>query len=105
MQRIPIALAESGMVLAKEVVHPENPSGPSLCGKGMKLTDSLLKRLRNMGVQSLIVQGHPVCMEGDKPLEVLLNELDNRFSRVADDALAGMVKNVYRDYLVRSMEE
>ena len=105
MQRIPIALAEPGMVLAKDIVHPENPVGPSLCGKGMKLTDSLLNRLRNMGVQSLIVQGHPLCMEGDKPLEVLLQELDFRFSRVADDALAGMVKNIYRDYLVRSMGE
>ncbi|HOP41295.1 MAG TPA: hypothetical protein PLI53_09655, partial [Geobacteraceae bacterium] len=69
MQRIPISFAEPGMVLAKEIVRPDNPAGPALCGAGMELTESLINRLRDMGVQTLIVKGHPVCMEGDKSLE------------------------------------
>jgi len=105
MQRIPISLAKPGMVLAKELVRPENPAGPAICGKGMELTESLLERLRYMGIQSITVQGHPVWMEGDKTLDELLQELDQRFSRVAQDSLTGRLKDIYRKYLISSMGE
>lgn len=105
MQRIPLSLARPGMVLAKDLVRPENPTGPAICGKGMELTDSLLDRLRNMGIQSLTVLGHPVWMEGDKTLEQLLQELDHRFRHVDKDPLAGILKEVYRKYLISSMGE
>lgn len=105
MQRIPISLAKPGMLLAKDLVRPENPAGPAICGKGMELTDSLLERLRNMGIQSLTVQGHPVWMEGDKTLEQLLQELEYRFSHVDQDPLTSCLKNVYRTYLISSMGE
>jgi hypothetical protein len=103
MQRIPISLATSGMVLAKDLVRPENPTGPAICGKGMELTDSLLERLRNMGIQSITVQGHPVWMEGDKTLEDLLLELDYRFSRAGQDPLTRSLKEIYRKQLISSM--
>jgi len=105
MQRIPIALAKPGMKLAKEVFRPENPSGPAMCGKGMELTESLLDRLRNMGIRSITVQGHPVWMEGDRTLEEMLEDLDKRFSQVSEDPLTGKLKNIYREYLLRSMGE
>jgi hypothetical protein len=105
MQRIPIALAKPGMKLAKEVVRPENPSGPAICGKGMELTESLLDRLRNMGIRSVTVQGHPVWLEGDRTLEEMLEDLDRRFIHVAGDTLTGRLKNIYREYLLRSMGE
>lgn len=105
MQRIPISLAKPGMLLAKDLVRPENPAGPAICGKGMELTDSLLERLRNMGIQSLTVQGHPVWMDGDKTLEQLLQELDHRFSHVDQDPLTSCLKDVYRKYLISSRGE
>ncbi len=105
MQRIPISLARSGMVLAKDLVRPENPAGPAICGKGMEITDSLLERLRNMGIHSITVQGHPVWMEGDKTLEELLQDLDYRFSFVDRDPLTGLLKEIYRKYLISSMGE
>jgi len=105
MQKIPISLAQSGMMLAKDVVRAENPNGPPICGKGVELTDSLIDRLRNMGIQSVTVQGHPVWMEGDKTLDEMLKDLDRRFSRVADDPLTGKLKNIYRDHIIRSMGE
>ncbi len=105
MQRIPINLAQSGMVLAKDVVRAENPNGPAICGKGVQLTDSLIERLRNMGIQSITVQGHPVWMDGDKTLDELLVDLERRFSRVADDPYSGMLKEIYKGYLTRSMGE
>lgn len=105
MQRILISLAKPGMVLAKDLVRPENPAGPAICGKGMELTVSLIERLRNMGMQSLTVQGHPVWMEGDKTLNDLLLELDQRFSRVTQDPLTSSLKEIYRKYLISSMGE
>ncbi|MHC1698145.1 MAG: hypothetical protein AB9919_08870 [Geobacteraceae bacterium] len=105
MQRIPISFARPGMLLAKDLVRPENPTGPAICGKGMELTDSLLERLRNMGIQSLTVQGNPVWMEGDKTLEELLQELNHRFSHVDQDPLTSCLKDVYRKYLISSMGE
>ena len=105
MQRIPISLARPGMMLAKDLVRPENPAGPAICGKGMELTDSLLERLRNMGIQSITVQGHPVWMEGDKTLEELLQELDHRFSFADRDPLTARLKEIYRKYLISSMGE
>jgi hypothetical protein len=105
MQRIPISLAKPGMVLAKDLVRPENPTGPAICGKGMELTESLVERLRNMGIQSITVQGHPIWMEGDKTLEDLLRELDHRFSRVSHDPLTRSLKDIYRKYLISSMGE
>jgi len=105
MQRIPFSLAQPGMVLAKDVVRTENPNGPPICGKGVELTETLIERLRNMGIQSITVEGHPIWLEGDKTLDELLEDLDKRFRRVADDPLTGKLKEVYRNYLIRSQGE
>jgi hypothetical protein len=105
MQRIPFSMAQPGMILAKDVVRAENPNGPPICGKGVELTDSLIERLRNMGIQSITVEGHPIWLEGDKTLDELLEDLDKRFRRVADDPLTGKLKEVYRNYLIRSQGE
>jgi len=61
MQRIPISLAKAGMTLAKSV---ERSNGTVLLAEGTELTDSLVTRLPDMGVDSVVVQGHPVDMEG-----------------------------------------
>lgn len=105
MQKIPFNLAEPGMILAKEVVRSDNPGGPPICGKGVELTDSLIERLRNMGIQSITVEGHPVWMEGDKTLSELLDDLDRRFSRSGSNPLNQLIKRVYRDAIIRSMGE
>lgn len=104
MQKIPIALSQPGMTLAKDVIRPDNPNGPPLCGKGVELTAPLLMRLQNMGVQSLIVEGHPLWQEGDKTLEELLADLDRRFSKVADQPRMQTIKNIYRSCIIKSME-
>jgi len=105
MQKIPFSLAQPGMILARDVVRADNPNGPPICGKGVELTESLIERLRNLGVQSITVQGHPLALEGEKCLDDLLDDLEKRFRRVADDPLASRLKQIYRDYLVRSMGE
>jgi hypothetical protein len=105
MQKIPLAMATPGMVLAKDVTRPDNQGGPPICGKGMELSQSLIDRLMRIDIQSITVQGHPLWLEGDKTLEQLLSELEERFSRAADDPYALRLKEAYTKYLVKSMEE
>jgi hypothetical protein len=102
MQSIPIVLAAADMVLAREVRRPDNPSGPPICGSGIVLTDSLLDRLKTLGIQTLTVEGHPVTMQDEKGLDELLQELDRRFCKVADDPLMAKLKNIYRKRLLES---
>lgn len=102
MQKIPLALAETEMVLAREIFRDDNPSGPPICGKGIALTESLIERLKRMGVQTITVEGHPVRMDGDKNPEEILLALDRRFKKVAGDPLTGTLKNIYRRYYVKS---
>ncbi len=105
MQLIPIALAQPEMVLAREVVRPDNPSGPPICGRGMALSAPLIARLRQMGIKSLIVDGHPVMVEGEESLEIMLDALEHRFSKVTGDPLMDFLKGTFRSILCRSMGE
>lgn len=101
MQRLPIALAEAGMVLAKDVFREDNVGGPPICGKDITLTLTLIDRLKRMGINKIVVQGHPVQMAGDKSPEEILRDLDRRFRKVGNDRLTGKLKEIYRAYLMR----
>ena len=79
MQDILTNVAAEGMVLAKDVLTPE---GRVLCGKGTVLSDSLIERLKKMEISHVLVEGHPVQVEGEKTLEEELRDIDVRFSRV-----------------------
>lgn len=83
MQRILIAQAGPGMILAKEIL---NPDGMVLCGAGTELSEALIERLTNMDVVDITVEGHPVNIEGEKTLQEELHEIDLRFQRVEDIA-------------------
>lgn len=105
MQKIPLASAGAGMVLARDIVRNDNPNGPPICGKGVTLTTSLIERLKRMGVPTVTVEGRPVRMEGDKSLEEILESLDRRFKKVEDDPLTGKLKKIYRQYLTQAFGE
>jgi hypothetical protein len=92
------------MVLAKEVVRPEKPDGPPLFGKGMTLSVSHIARLTQMGVQSVVVEGRPVVMEGEETLEEQLKKLDARFARVEQDIVMEKLKIALQQHITRSME-
>lgn len=91
------------MVLAREIRSSNEPNARILCGKGVMLTESLISRLRQMGVESVNVEGHPVRMEGEQTVEDMLAALDQRFSRVAQDPAMMKIKEIYRRQILRSM--
>ena len=103
MQNIPISLTAAGMVLAKEIKSSDGPASMTICGKGVTLTESMIGRLQQMGIQSVTVEGHPILVKGEATLEQMLVSLDQRFSRVADDPLMSKVKEIYRKQILRSM--
>jgi hypothetical protein len=102
MQNIPIALATPDMVLAREIRRPDSPAGPPICGSGIVLTESLLERLKTLGIQTVTVEGHPVTIQGEKGLDELLQELDSRFNKVSKDSLMRKLKEMFREKLVES---
>ena len=103
MQNIPITLAAAGMVVAKEIKSSDDPSSMTICGKGIKLSESLIDRLRQMGIQSITVEGRPVKMDGETSVEDMLAALEKRFGRVSDDPLMMKIKEMYRNHILRSM--
>ena len=105
MQKIPLTLAQDGMILAKEVVRPEKPDGPPLFGKGMALSATHIERLAGLGIQSIVVEGRPVVMEGDESLEVQLRNLEERFVRCGQDPFMQRLKGALQRHLTRMMGE
>jgi hypothetical protein len=103
MQKIPLMLAVTDMVLARDVFRGDSPAGMPVCGKGTVLTDALIARLEHLDIQSVYVVGHPVWDEGDRSFEDVLRDLDKRFDKVADDPLTAKLYNIYKAYLTKSM--
>lgn len=103
MQKIPISLAEPEMVLGRDVFRNDSPAGIPICGRGTVMSDSLILRLQNMGVQSIYVEGHPLQQEGDKTLDECLAELDRRFSKASDNRLNQKLLDIYRNHIKSMM--
>ncbi|MFY9270747.1 MAG: hypothetical protein WAO55_13475 [Candidatus Manganitrophaceae bacterium] len=104
MQSIPLMSAKAGMKLARGVRNPNHPEGMPICGEGTVVTERILERLSEMGVQSIVVEGHPVRFEGEETLEQQLAALERRFKRVAGDAWMERIKEIHRRRIVRERE-
>jgi hypothetical protein len=104
MQRIPLEKAGKGMTLAKPVV---NDNGIKLVREGTELTHSLIERLKSLGIQKIIVQGHPLETDGEpeKPLSVLEKELEDRFRPTQSNPLMQQLKEIFLNELRRWAEE
>lgn len=103
MQKIPLNLAAAEMVLARDIYKNDSPTGMPICGKGTELSDSLISRLQQMGVQSLYVEGHPVWQEGDRDLTEQLADLEKRFSKTLDNRYNLLLLDIYRNYFTAAM--
>jgi hypothetical protein len=103
MQKIPLMLAEAGMVLARELHRNDSKTGMPICGKQTVLTAALIARLDNLAIKTLYVEGHPVWAEGDRSLDDMLLDLDRRFEKVRHDPLTSKLYDIYVEFLKRSM--
>ncbi len=97
MQKIPLSLAKSGMILAKPLLRD---NGLVLVAENTELSETLLQRLERMDIQTITVQGHPVDLGdgGENPYAKRLARLDHLFRRHAQDAWMQKVREHIRQY-------
>lgn len=101
MHKIPLQLAKPDMVLAKPVTR-EN--GMVLVAAGTVLTEGLIAKLGNMGVELLVVEGEALDMGGGCNEEVLAKKrerLDRLFRHFGNDKYMLQVKQLVSDYYAR----
>lgn len=103
MQKIPLALAKSGMILARDVFRGDSVVGMPVCGKSTVLTDALITRLDHMDIQAVYVEGHPVWEEGESSLEDALRDLERRFEMSCQEPLNLLLFNMYKAHLTKAM--
>lgn len=95
MPKIPISDARAGQRLTRPAA---TRAGMVMVQAGTELTPALIERLRNLGISSVFVAGEKGAA-GDKPLDVALRELDERFLGHEDDAWMMAVKAIVRRQL------
>ncbi|MFP4084200.1 MAG: hypothetical protein ACLFP9_05780 [Desulfonatronovibrio sp.] len=103
MQKIPLNQARPGMVLEKPVLRD---NGLVLVAQGTEISDTLLFRLENMGVESVTVEGHPVEVEGEeqpRSYQERIDNLDHLFRRYKDDPWMNKMKDFIRSYFKRKL--
>lgn len=97
MQRLPLHYIRPGMKTYEEVVDSQ---GRVLCGKGIEITEEMLKRFQELGVNYITVEGTPVKLPWEKTLETELSELERRFENVTDETLL-QIKEIVRELLLQ----
>ncbi len=101
MQRLPISYIKPGMRTYEEVVDSQ---GRVLCGKGVELTEEMLKRFQELGVSYITVEGTPVKLPWEKTLEEELELLEERFRDTKND-FALQVKEVIKELLMEKFSK
>jgi len=81
MDLVSVAALRSGYVIAEAVT---NCSGAVLCPSGLRLTEGLIERLKNAGVEAVVVEA--ADKSGPTPDERIA-ELNERFEGVDDPVM------------------
>jgi hypothetical protein len=96
MPKISIEKAEPGQTLSRPAV---TRTGMVMMQPGTQLTAAIIDRLKNLGIDSVIVEG--ASRIPDKPLDVMLRELDERFQGNEHDSWMMELKAIVAD-IIRS---
>jgi hypothetical protein len=81
MELVSITAARAGQVLARAVT---NPSGATVCPTGFRLTEAVIERLRNAGVETLLIE---VDSAQKFAVQDRIEALGRRFANVDDPIL------------------
>lgn len=87
------------MVLEKPVMRPEKPDGLAIFGKGVKLTQTGIDRLKQIGVQAITVAGHPVVIEGEESLDEILASMETRFRKLRDNPEMMQLLDLFKEQI------
>ena len=98
MQRIPLRLAQAGMVLEKPILRD---NGLVLIAEGSELSDTVLRRLESMNVETIVVKGNPVDMEGmggGTSFSQRAERMDHLFRKYKADPFMLRLKDRLKEY-------
>ena len=93
MPKISIDKLESGMRLAKSVL---NENGMILLSEGTELTNAAIEKLKNIDVDGVYIKG---MSKPDKPFDVALAELNEKFGHVEGEQYMDMLKRVMKGHI------
>jgi len=85
-----------------------NDNGVTLIREGTELTNPLIERLKNLGIEQIVVQGCSRKTEGkaEKPLSVLERELEARFRPTQSIPVMRQLKEIFlRELRLRAEEK
>ena len=102
MQKIPLEKTTEGMVLAKPIAR-EN--GVVLMGEGTELNEQLIERLKGLDITKITVKGRPLGGDDEKSVEVLIAELEERFTPVSSDRLCVQIMDIIKKDIKRRRKE
>jgi hypothetical protein len=103
MQKLPIDLIKSGMILAKPIM---NDKGMALCAEGTELNAMIIERLMRMNITHMTVKGHPVDLGIEiKSKDQRIQELHQRFSGVKDDPIMDKLEDAIENAIITEEEE
>lgn len=86
MIRVLITDLKTGMKLAQPI---QNESGMVLLGEGTEITPSIIDRLHEMGLTSVLIQGKRMPK---KSKEDVLADIDERFKKTENEKYMGSIK-------------
>lgn len=101
MQRLPLSYIKPGMKTYEEVVDSQ---GRVLCGKGIEITEEMLKKFQELGINYITVEGNVVKLPWEKTLEEELVELERRFSEVKEESLL-QIKEIIKELLYEKFKK
>lgn len=101
MQRLPLSYIKPGMKTYEEVVDNQ---GRVLCGKGIEITEEMLKKFQELGINYITVEGNVVKLPWEKTLEEELVELERRFSEVKEETLL-QIKEIIKELLYEKFKK
>lgn len=101
MQRLPLSYIKPGMKTYEEVVDSQ---GRVFCGKGIEITEEMLKKFQELGINYITVEGNVVKLPWEKTLEEELVELERRFSEVKEETLL-QIKEIIKELLYEKFKK
>ncbi len=100
MEKIPLRLAQAGMILAQPVI---NAAGTALVGEGVVLSDALVERLTQAGISVIAVKSGP--KKGPGTADRVLGRLEHLFRKQSAEPFMAALKSMLHDYFERKSAE
>ncbi|HOP84917.1 MAG TPA: hypothetical protein PLM71_11800 [Syntrophorhabdaceae bacterium] len=93
MPRINVDEVKPGMTTSKPV---SNENGIIIIKENTELTDSIIDRLKKMGIEYIFVKAEK---RFSKSKEDMLNEVEKRFNRMSNKPIMDKIKRIVREHI------